>query len=222
MVLSWMKDTHRLPLSRLVITGYRHYTTNDDIRQAILALGARPRTFMRQDVNVMQQQIEHMPWIKQVNVRKQWPDKLKIHLVEHVPVARWNDQYLLDSNGKVFSAPVARIGNQPMPMLYGPDGSEQDVLSGYRTMNMVLTAAKFHLKALSMSTRHSWQLTLRDDTRLELSRDDRAKHMQRFIKIYPILLQQAQKDNRRISYVDLRYDSGFAVGWVEAYIKLEN
>ena len=40
-VLGWMKDASRLPLSRLVVTGERHYTTNDDIRQAILAL-ARP------------------------------------------------------------------------------------------------------------------------------------------------------------------------------------
>ncbi|BAE73726.1 Cell division protein FtsQ [Sodalis glossinidius str. 'morsitans'] len=221
MVVGWMKDAHRLPLSRLVVTGYRHYTTNDDIRQAILALGA-PGTFMTQDVNVIQQQIERMPWIKQVSVRKQWPDELKIHLVEYVPVVRWNDQHLLDGSGKVFSAPAERIGNQPMPMLYGPEGSEQDVLSGYRTMNAVLTAAKFQLKAVSMSARHSWQLTLRDDTRLELGRDDRARRLQRFIGIYPVLLQQARNDNKRISYVDLRYDSGLAVGWAAAYIEPEN
>ena len=39
MVLGWMEDAQRLPLSKMVVTGERHYTRNDDIRQAILALG---------------------------------------------------------------------------------------------------------------------------------------------------------------------------------------
>lgn len=38
-VLGWMEDAQRLPLSKLVLTGERHYTRNDDIRQSILALG---------------------------------------------------------------------------------------------------------------------------------------------------------------------------------------
>lgn len=80
MVLGWMEDAQRLPLSKLVVTGERHYTRNDDIRQSILALGA-PGTFMTQDVNIIQNQIERLPWIKQASVRKQWPDELKIHLL---------------------------------------------------------------------------------------------------------------------------------------------
>ncbi|STM08208.1 cell division protein FtsQ [Escherichia coli] len=44
---------------------------------SILALG-EPGTFMTQDVNIIQTQIEQrLPWIKQVSVRKQWPDELK-------------------------------------------------------------------------------------------------------------------------------------------------
>ncbi|QWA10124.1 cell division protein FtsQ [Sodalis ligni] len=217
MVVAWMKDVHRLPLSRLVVTGQRYYTTNDDIRQAILSLGA-PGTFMTQDVNVIQQQIERLPWIKQASVRKQWPDELKIHLVEYVPVARWNDLHMLDAGGKVFSAPAERVGHQTMPLLYGPEGGEQDVLTGYREMNEVMAAHKLTLKTVSMSARHSWQLTLADDTRLELGRDDRTRRLQRFIGIYPVLLQQARTDNKRISYVDLRYDAGVAVGWAPAFI----
>lgn len=34
-VLGWMEDAQRLPLSKLVLTGERHYTRNDDIRQSI-------------------------------------------------------------------------------------------------------------------------------------------------------------------------------------------
>ncbi|MFC3396658.1 cell division protein FtsQ [Brenneria rubrifaciens] len=215
MVVGWMKDVSRLPLSRMVVTGERQYTTNDDIRQAILALGS-PGTFMTQDVNVIQQQIERLPWIKQVSVRKQWPDELKIHLVEYVPVARWNDLLMIDAQGNSFSVPAERVGNRKMPLLYGPEGNETDVLEGYRTMNQALAARKFTLKMVAMSARHSWQLGLDDDIRLELGRDDRARRLERFIELYPLLQRQAQSEGKRISYVDLRYDSGASVGWAAA------
>ncbi|MEC5317402.1 cell division protein FtsQ [Brenneria populi subsp. brevivirga] len=221
MVVEWMKDASRLPLSRMVVTGERQYTTNDDIRQAILALGS-PGTFMTQDVNVIQQQIERLPWIKQASVRKQWPDELKIHLVEYVPVARWNDLLMVDNEGNSFSVPAERIGNRNMPLLYGPEGSEKEVLEGYRTMSRTLAAGKFTLKMVAMSARHSWQLALNDDTRLELGRDDRARRLDRFIELYPLLQRQAQSDNKRISYVDLRYDSGAAVGWGTALFEQQN
>ncbi|WON77689.1 cell division protein FtsQ [Serratia sp. UGAL515B_01] len=215
-VVGWMKDASRLPLSKLVVTGERHYTTNDDIRQAILALGA-PGTFMTQGVDIIQQQIERMTWIKQASVRKQWPDELRIHLVEYVPVAYWNDLHMIDVDGKSFSVPAGRLGKQKLPLLYGPEGSEEDVLEGYRTMNSVLAASKYTLKMVAMTARHSWQLVLDNDVRLELGRDDPVGRLQRFIGLYPVLLQQAQAENKRISYVDLRYDSGASVGWAPAF-----
>lgn len=220
-VIGWMQDTSRQPLSELVVTGEQRYTTNDDIRQAILTLGP-PGTFMTQDVNVIQQQIERLPWIKQVSVRKQWPNELKIHLVEYVPIAHWNDLHMVDADGKSFSIPAERVGKQIMPLFYGPEGSEQDVLDGFRTMNQKLLASKFTLKAVTMSARHSWQLTLDNDIRLELGRDDRMGRIQRFITLYPNLQQEAETDKKRIDYVDLRYDSGASVGWAPEFIDQQN
>lgn len=218
MVVNWMEDAQRLPLSKLVLTGERHYTRNDDIRQSILALGA-PGTFMTQDVNVIQQQIERLPWIKQASVRKQWPDELKIHLVEYVPLARWNDQHMVDAEGNSFSVPAARTRRQVLPMLYGPEGSEKEVLEGYRTMGEVLAKSRFTLKEAAMTARRSWVLTLNNDIKLNLGRGDTMKRLNRFVELYPVLQQQAQTDGKIISYVDLRYDSGAAVGWAPAPVE---
>lgn len=220
-VLKWMNDASRQPLSRLVVTGKTHYTTDDDIRQAILALGA-PGTFMSQNVDVIQQQIERLPWIQQVSVRKQWPDELKIHLVEYVPVARWNDLHMVDAEGKSFSVPASHVGKETMPMLYGPEGSESEVLAGYYQMNQVIKADKLTLKAASMTARRSWQLVTSNDVRLELGRSDNMKRLNRFNELYPALQQQATAENKRIDYVDLRYDSGAAIGWAPAPIEQQD
>lgn len=174
-VLGWMEDAQRLPLSKLVLTGERHYTRNDDIRQSILALG-EPGTFMTQDVNIIQTQIEQrLPWIKQVSVRKQWPDELKIHLVEYVPIARWNDQHMVDAEGNTFSVPPDRTSKQVLPMLYGPEGSANEVLQGYREMGQMLAKDRFTLKEAAMTARRSWQLTLNNDIKLNLGRGDTMK-----------------------------------------------
>ncbi|HDR2723077.1 TPA: cell division protein FtsQ [Enterobacter asburiae] len=221
MVLGWMEDAQRLPLSKLVVTGERHYTRNDDIRQSILALGS-PGTFMTQDVNIIQSQIERLPWIKQASVRKQWPDELKIHLVEYVPIARWNDQHMVDAEGNSFSVPADRVNKQNLPMLYGPEGSENEVLQGFREMGQVLAKDRFTLKDAAMTARRSWQLTLTNGIKLNLGRGDTMKRLARFVELYPVLQQQAQTDGKRISYVDLRYDSGAAVGWVPAPVEEPN
>ncbi|MDU6924841.1 cell division protein FtsQ [Franconibacter helveticus] len=221
MVLGWMDDAQRLPLSKLVVTGERHFTRNDDIRQSILALGA-PGTFMTQDVNIIQSQIERLPWIKQASVRKQWPDELKIHLVEYVPLARWNDQHMIDADGNAFSVPSDRTSKQNLPMLSGPEGSENEVLQGFRAMGQVLAKSNFTLKEAAMTARRSWQLTLTNGIKLNLGRDETMKRLDRFVELYPVLQQQAQADGKRISYVDLRYDSGAAVGWEPAPIEEPN
>ncbi|MEL4015823.1 cell division protein FtsQ [Dryocola clanedunensis] len=220
-VVGWMEDAQRLPLSKLVVTGDRHYTRNDDIRQSILALGP-PGTFMTQDVNIIQQQIERLPWIKQASVRKQWPDELKIHLVEFVPIARWNDQHMIDAEGNSFSVPAERTGKQTLPMLSGPEGSEGEVLQGYRAMGEVLAKDKFTLKEAAMTARRSWQLTLNNGIKLNLGRGDTMKRLSRFVELYPILQQQEQADGKQVSYVDLRYDSGAAVGWQPAPVQDAN
>lgn len=221
MVLGWMDDVQRLPLSKLVVTGERYYTRNDDIRQSILALGA-PGTFMTQDVDIIQSQIERLPWIKQASIRKQWPDELKIHLVEYVPIARWNDQHMVDAQGNSFSVPATRTGQQVLPMLYGPEGSESEVLQGFRDMGEMLAKDKFSLKEVAMTARRSWQLTLNNNIKLNLGRGDTMKRLARFVELYPVLQQQGQAEGKRISYVDLRYDSGAVAGWTSAPVEAPN
>lgn len=89
-VLGWMEDVQCLLLLKLVLIGECYYMCNDDICQVILVLGVLG-IFMMQDVNIIQSQIECLLWIKQVSVRKQWFDELKIYLVEYVLIVCWND-----------------------------------------------------------------------------------------------------------------------------------
>jgi len=77
-VKDWIDDPERVVLSQLTLSGDNQFTTKQDVRKAILDLGL-PNTYIGQNVDSIQQEILRLPWIQQVSVRKQWPDRLIIH-----------------------------------------------------------------------------------------------------------------------------------------------
>ncbi len=54
--------------------------------------------------------------------------------------------------------------------------------------------------------------TLGNGIMLELGREDKMARIQRFINVYPELVKQ----EKSVARVDLRYDTGLAVGWEDA------
>ncbi|AMA65105.1 Cell division protein FtsQ [Candidatus Arsenophonus lipoptenae] len=209
-ILNWIKDINITPISRLVITGERQYTQDDNIKKLISSLSIY-NTYMGIDINKIRHQIKNIPWIKQVSVRKLWPNELRIHIVEYKPYAKWNDNFFINEEGIIFSLPVVININSNLPMLYGPKNSEQDVLKMYRIMNQQLSLYNFNIKSLSMTVLRSWQVILSNDMRLNIGKDNIKDRLNRFIVLYPLLQKVTDK---RIGYIDLRYSSRAAVGWL--------
>ncbi|ADV33552.1 cell division protein [Candidatus Blochmanniella vafra str. BVAF] len=219
--LIWIHDYCCDPISYVIVTGNRYFTTNNDINHLIVQLD-KIGSFITQDVNVIQRQIKKLPWIKQISVRKQWPDTLKIHIVEYIPVGYWNNELIISTTGIMFKAPKHRIKNghnndeiKYLPFLYGPDGSEQDVLNNYLIFQAILQSHKFRIMSLKMDKCYAWQLTLQDNIQLRLGSTNLVDRLRYFIKVYPMLLQAVHKKNIYIDYVDLRYYSGCAVKWID-------
>lgn len=206
--MNWMTDANRLPLSQLVIQGELDYLSADDVRQGILQLD-QLGSFMTQDVDQIQLALEALPWVARASVRKQWPDSIKVFLVEHQPAAIWNQQYLVNTEGAVFRAPAEQVTDLSLAELAGPDGSSQEVLTALHEMQPRLQLAGFEIATLALNERRAWRIWLTNGVRLELGREARMERLERFIGLYPELEQQG----KAIEYVDLRYDIGAAVGW---------
>ena len=71
---------------------------------------------------------ERLPWVRGVNVRRQWPARLDVVLEEHVPLARWGAAALVNTQGEVFRA--AYDGD--LPVFIGPEGAAREIAIQYR------------------------------------------------------------------------------------------
>ncbi|WED26215.1 cell division protein FtsQ/DivIB [Vibrio sp. DW001] len=205
--ISWMLDEQRLPLSKLVLQGELEYVSGKDVQLALRSMDY-VGTFMSQDVDVLQQVIVAIPWVAQASIRKQWPDLVKIYLVEHKASAIWNGNALLNTSGDVFNADVAEL-KEDRVKLYGPQGSSRGVLDTWRQVSPMFAPLGLKITSLVLNDRHAWQIILDNGIRLELGKESLIERVARFTSLYYRLGNESQ----RVSYVDLRYDTGAAVGW---------
>ncbi|AUI85289.1 cell division protein FtsQ [Vibrio azureus] len=205
--ISWMWDDQRLPLSKIVLQGKLEFVTADDVQ---IALGKIDHigTFMSQDIDVLQQSVESIPWVAHAAIRKQWPETIKVFLTEHTPIAIWNGQELLDENGLVFDGDIGLLKEENVK-LYGPHQTETEVLRTYREFHPRFQKLGLSISSLVLNERRAWQIILDNGIRLELGKESLNERIERFFLLY----NKLGSDTQRISYIDLRYDTGAAVGW---------
>ena len=81
----------------------------------------------------MRRAFESVPWVRHAVVRRVWPNRLRVQLEEHRPVALWGgetgSEKLVNSFGEVFEANLGDVEDDDLPRLVGPDGSSAQVLA---------------------------------------------------------------------------------------------
>ncbi len=205
--VEWMWDDKRLPLSKIILKGDLDYVTAQDVQRAFGRID-HIGTFMSQDISVLQQQVESVPWVANASVRKQWPDTVKVFITEHEPVAIWNGMALLNQQGQVFDGDLGQL-HQEQVKLYGPVGTGIEVLTTYRDIEAQFATFDLNISSLVLNERRAWQIILESGIRLELGKESLSERIERFLLLY----NKLGADAERVSYIDLRYDTGAAVGW---------
>ncbi len=199
------------PISAFALVGSTKYTQYDDVRDVVLKMG-QLKGFFGQDVDVIREQIQSMPWIKGSVVRKIWPNRLSIMIAEYQPVAYWNDEQLVAADGTVFSLPKEKLQGVDLPRLGGPDYQSAIVLNAWERIFKDLQQRGIHLKGISVDERNSWDIVVENEITLKLGRGEWKSKIDHFMTIYP---QIEIPENKKISYIDLRYKHGAAVSFTD-------
>lgn len=150
-----------------------------------------------------------VPWVKSVALRRQWPDRLQVTIVEHEPLARWNETALVDTEGDEFSADF----DSDLPQFSGPDGSSTELTQRFHEFGAILAPCALVIIELRLSPRGGWRLRTTGGAALaiELGRDAAGERLSRFAAYDRRTVGALARVGTRVDYVDLRYRNGFAV-----------
>lgn len=210
-VTTWVSGQLDRPVSSVKINGEFTRISQKDVAEVIYdSMGS---SFMKLDLEAIQQRLEEQAWIDRVRVARRWPDQLEVTVIEHKPIARWGKTDALNHRGEVIRLTDARTAEEllrGLPELDGVEGMEQTMMSQYQSLNKMLMDYGLSLKLLACDADRSWTMTLSDGVVIQVGRDQLIEKMRRFLLVYETQLQ-GQWAN--LSSIDLRYHNGVAVQW---------
>lgn len=194
----------RLPLfelRELKVEGMTNHISKDQVEFIVKRMRGN---FFTLDIGGVRSDFEKLPWVRRVSVRRSWPHRLDVKIEEHVALARWGTDQLVNTYGEVFDASTDAV----LPHLSGPQGSSMDVVREYSAFSRTLLPIGRHVLNVTLSERRSWELGLDDGMVIELGRDRMEQRLSDFAALYERTVGHLDK---RTNYVDLRYENGFAV-----------
>jgi cell division protein FtsQ len=165
--------------------------------------------FMSADLDQIQRAVEAVPWVMRARIQRRWPNSLHVTVIEQTAAARWGESGLLNTRGELFVKAAAHVPAE-LPRLSGPDGAESQVAQRYMSAQGRMLEAGMRIAALRLDERGAWEMDLDNGVTVRLGRRDIDERIGRFIRTAS---QVAAHRWNEITYVDMRYSNGFAIGW---------
>jgi cell division protein FtsQ len=189
-------------LRHIEVSGSSTHVTREQI-EAIVA-SEMEGTFFTLNLPQVRGAFEKLPWVREVRLRRHWPDRLEVSVTEHVPLARWGAAALVNTQGEIFHAAY----DGKLPTFIAPPGTSKEVAIQYEFFRRQLAPLGTAPVLVQLTPRRAWQVRLEGGPTIELGRDDIENRLARFVEAHDRTLGTLK---RRIEYVDLRYANGFAV-----------
>ncbi len=169
-------------------------------------------SFLTVDLQQVRRLFEALPWVRQAVVQREFPNRLRVTLSEHRPVAWWGEAggaQLLNDAGEVFDASPDDIDG--LPELAGPPEQSARVWALYQPLAAELDRLDLGLDRLSLDERGSWHARLDNGARIELGRGTQDELLARAARFTATVSQLTSRYPGALESVDLRYPNGYAL-----------
>lgn len=206
-LMSGLIQSDRWLIKQVEVAAEYQRVTAEQVRLGIKKTGER--SFFRLDTDQVKNSLKSLNWVREAHVVKQWPDSLKVTLIEHQPRVIWNDQQLINQRGELFT--VARIDDvADLPRLYGPDNQADNIYKLFNRFNRLLQPVGQEISEAQVSERGGWLLVLRNGLQINLGTEQQEARALRLADTWQNLRRASQQLPQRI---DLRYSNGYVVQW---------
>lgn len=210
----WVLRQPFFPLSGIKVDG--EVTHNNAVTLRANVAPQLAGNFFTVDLARARTAFESVPWVRKAVVRREFPNKLRATLTEHVPVAHWGDEAgskLINGFGEVFEANVAEVDDN-LPRLDGPAEQAGQVLGMYRVLSPLFQPYDLSIDQLTLTSRGSWRALLDTGAMLELGRgqgEEVVIRTQRFLRTVTPVASQYGRTVASVEGADLRHNEGYAL-----------
>ena len=166
--------------------------------------------FFHSHINLVQSEIEKLPWILNAQVSRQWQDTINIKLTEKNPLAYWNKNGLITAQGEVFYPQSLPSRPNSLPHLYGEPTKSQFVLKEYLSIASLLKPLHHKIIAYKLDKHLSREVVLEGGVVIKLGSRNIFSRINRLLTVFKPVFDDKYK---QIAYIDLRYSHGLAVQW---------
>lgn len=198
----------RFSIDYVQVTGYWQILSNAEIQQTLKPL--LQRGFFYTNTNDIQQKLKYFSWVKYTMVKKIWPHKLKIYLVEHTPLININNELILANDCTVFKPYPQRI---PKKLLIAniSGNIQNNFCSILKLITAKLKSYNLILKTINIDDYQQWQIKTKSMNIIfnkEYLQEN--SNQERFFSFLDYYKYIPNKKNKIIT-IDLRYQHGFAI-----------
>jgi cell division protein FtsQ len=200
----WVAHSAFFPVRAVELANALEHAPRAQIEATLARYGRG--NFFALPIDELRAALERLPWVRKAAVRRVGPDRVEVLIEEHVALARWGADALVNTYGERFAGTLAG----ELPQFAGPAGSEAELTRRYEHFSRLLAPLASPVVRLTLSARHTWQLGLANGMELKLGRDgdEAERRLARYVDAYLSAPAEALPLG---AVVDLRYPNGFSV-----------
>jgi cell division protein FtsQ len=160
-----------------------------------------------QDLGELKEAVEALAWVRSASLRRVWPDRLDLTVVEHKPLCRWGEDGLVSDEGVVFRPPVTEFP-KGLPTLAAVDERAPLLVARYRAWSPRFAARGLAIERMLLDARGAWSIRTDAGFGLALGKLEVEERAGRFLRAWPSLDAVGSPEQ-----VDMRYSNGLSVRW---------
>ena len=213
-VLWWAIHNPAFSIRGITVLGDVAHNSSASLRGVVLP--QLKGNFFTLDLEVAKRAFETAPWVRKAVVQREFPNRLKVTLQEHEPVAHWGDQLsqMVNKQGEVFEASGEGAEYGDLPVLIGPDGQAATLLATFGRLAPHVEPMQLRLKELELLPRGSWRAELDNGAEIALGRGTEQEleaRLDLLSKTAPQIAARHRRAAKDIVLADMRYAGAYAL-----------
>ena len=225
LALDYLYRPNAFALQELEFSGSFNRVQLENVEQKTSA--ALQGNFFTIDLKKIRTEVLSVPWVKDVNVRRKWPNSIALHVSEYAPRMRWGEEGWVSRTGNIILDNNFSVDVQ-VPILNGDAQYVSELFAFAQLWQKQLAQQGLILNEIDRSSSSAWVIRFshslvdvasvadevdedthsqRGNTTLLLGSDDVQNRLDRFLRMYSqnaVLLKAG-------NVVDARYPNGLAI-----------